>query len=826
MQHFKFAHLLVPIFPIIAHTAVLSHAQSVSPAESQSPLPIDTTAFYSMTDSLAGSEQITLGFQNLPASTDVAYTISDYSSATINQGSAKSTTDGRITIALSLPTGFYEIALSASSAPAETFSFLRLQPPPAITNDNPLAPFFSLDAGLSWHGPSERRAQLVANMRHVINGGLARERLSWGGIHPSLQRREWVTRRDFEGVRQLYDTHGIKILEMFHDSPSWLKHAQGGKFPRNLPAADQSFRGITAQWQRYWGAVEIWNEPEIGFGAHQPADQYLPLVKTLRHSIRAEACALPIVGGVLSSYHPTYLDQSARNGLLDEIDVFSFHYYGDPLGIEEQVAKFRAWLRINHHESKPIWLTEIGQRWNGRPDTEAAVASGFAMNATESRACGIAAWFPFFYPHYVERDTHFGMTDVRGLPRRSLAATAQAARALANTRYVGDLKLPGETGVKRARVFATSDKAIMLLVAYTGIANPKAQVTLPFPVTLAQGVDGRNLAPSTQPAHQLPIPDGLVYAFSATEDILPHLQTDTEAMRLTQAAQLPAPTLPPPSPIILQPVLDLKGARISATTRGYHLPAGITQIPLTVSINNLSDESHTVTLKHPSTIAGRTDSSDTQHTVTVAPHSAEDIPIFVTPSALQPTDDGSLVLNLSATAPGIPRIAPASMDFIPSRGLNEYFAMYPYRFALPFGERYRWEENSNGKVVFGYDSPDAIWGIKITFRRGDRWAYPRFNPPQEVDKDRVIAVLLRARCAVPKTRVRLMSWDENGKMSYTAPSVIPSDGEWHVACIPLDSWIDSDGAPIGRKIHKISLGMNSPAQENAIEVSDIYFVGQ
>ena len=50
------------------------------------------------------------------------------------------------------------------------------------------------------------------------------------------------------------------------------------------------------------------------------------------------------------------------------------------------------------------------------------------MKAIEARACGVARYFAFVYPYYEEHASNFGMMDRRGVPMRSMAAYANAAR--------------------------------------------------------------------------------------------------------------------------------------------------------------------------------------------------------------------------------------------------------------------------------------------------------------------------------------------------------------------------------------------------------------
>jgi hypothetical protein len=164
------------------------------------------------------------------------------------------------------------------------------------------------------------------------------------------------------------------------------------------------------------------------------------------------------------------------------------------------------------------------------------------------------------------------------------------------------------------------------------------------------------------------------------------------------------------------------------------------------------------------------------------------------------------------------------LNFILQRGLQEQLAGRAYRFALPIAELNRWKDNSAGKGTFSRLEGGG-WAYDVAFTGGDRWAYPRFTPPQEAEPDKATALLLRARCVSPGT-VRIMTWDRQGKNSYTAFPVIKADGEWHVALVPLESFLmPKPGEKIGRQIAEISVGLNSDTDTNRLEVSDLYLLG-
>ncbi|MDR1282380.1 MAG: glycoside hydrolase family protein [Opitutaceae bacterium] len=803
--------------------------------------PSDITALFP-----AAGTATTLTFRAPPGggtdgATPHAYLIKNYDGHVLAEGRATVNDIGHLSITTTLPSGYHEVIFEAAGEAQATGVWC---PPPG---EPPPDGFLSIDTALSWLAKPETRPALVANLRHVIGtGGLARERLSWAAIRPTEARPEWETARNrsYETTRRLYVAAGVPVLEMFHDAPAWMGRAQKGKFPDDLVAASRAWRDVALRWHDLWGALEVWNEPDIAFGGNQPSDQYAPLVKTIRRAMRDAVVDTPVGGGVFASLNPAYLELAARNGLLDECDFLSFHYYGNPLGLERLVGQYRGWLATSGYATKPLWMTEVGLSRPGKTGVrppikeQAATALAYAMQAVEARACGVARFFPFVYVDYSEHDDsrHFGMLDRNGSPLRMLAASAQAGRALAGMEYAGDIPAATVPGAERIRVFvadgkksvATGNEQTALVVIYTGKAvaaatttatAADAEVTLPFVALSAQGIDGRSL-PLKTGAKKAPAGDGLVYLRVARASLADSLKTDTEAMRLYQLGKAAAPVLPPVASIVLQPRIDPEKMQ-AISSRGYFLPAGCEHLPVTVGVNNLGDEARTVTLRAD----GATGTS-----VTIPGGKHEQVTLDVKIAALPAgvTGDDRL-LSITATADDGSRIGPAALTLIPSLGEGDIAAHLKtsaYHFALTAGEAYRWDRNANGTVTFAH-GPPAAWGFTIKFPPGvDRWAYPRFTLPQEVAQSRITGVLVRARCLKPAI-VRLMSWNDDGEMSVTHFPIIPADGEWHVTYVPLASYQGFSVVDPGTiRIAKLSVGFNSQTDENALEISDLYVIGK
>ena len=442
-------------------------------------------------------------------------------------------------------------------------------------------------------------------------------------------------------------------------------------------------------------------------------------------------------------------------------------------------------------------------------------------NAVEAKACGVARFFAFVYVDYSEHGSNnFGLLDRNGTPTRSMVAYATALRLLANKSYIGDLRT-GDPKVLRARVFS-SGKGEAVVVLHTGTIQADATVQLTLDPAQVLGADGRPLKSSAG----VPVPDGMGYVLTTLDAVHKRLVTDSTTCRLAKLNQ-PASSSPQPVvPIIIKP--QLKNSPVTPETRGYRIKEGSSKFPIPILVANLDDKEHDVRLRF---YKSATDTSKSSCIATVSgkvPAKSEVVMTADVDFSAFSAKGNVNVVRVVPRSKGVGSISPAVMNFIAEWGLDEYSKHYAYRYALPLGEEHRWSDNvsATGKIRFEHD-PEAQWGFTADFTGGDRWAYPKFAIPQEADMARVQGILLRARCARPAT-VRVISWNEEAKQSITYFPLLPADNQWHVAYIPLDNFVllppGAEG-PLGRQMKKVSIGFNSLENQNHLEISDLYFLG-
>lgn len=742
------------------------------------------------------------------------YTIRDYWGQAIDSGKALRR-KGMIEVSLRLPAGFHELEFTAGR---QTFGIAAIAP-----HNGARDPFFAIDSAASWlvHEDALRRGLVRILARSGI--GMSRERVSWGQINPGPGDWQWESGRRYELLRKDCRAAGIAALEMFHDAPRWLGHV--GKYPDDLVKTAAAWKSIDRRWRSTWGGLEIWNEPDISFGDFLPADQYAALVETLAWAVPATA-EMPRVAGVFAHYHRPYLDTLARSGALDRVEVASFHTYGRALEMESLVEKYRDWLRAHGHAAMPLWITECGRPWKkgpGRPPLEqdAESALDITMKGVEARACGIARYFPFVYPYYEENDNNFGMMGRSGAPLRSMAAYAQLVRALGGKEYVGDLKLAGP--LARARVFARPGEPGSPLVAvlYAGKADRNARVALDIPLQRAEGIDGRAIEPD---GNRLPMPDGLAYVWlgSAASG---RLVRDTLAMRMPRALVRVAPVATG-SPVVLRWKIDPAVAR--PNTDGYQVvdESAQSRIKAEVDVFNLGPEPQETLVGLARVARQRTLQDYGAKPVRLGGGARATIRWDLDLSAPM-GEEGRATLLVSAEGPG--KALPRLVELFGHRTLPQVLRQHSGAVPLPIRDLGRWTPAIAGIGKMQMESGDAGWRFNCQFQRGDRWVYPAFRLPEEVDLRNAQGLAIRARSAKAAT-VRVFLWEGDRGAGYITPSsVIPADGRWYTAVVDFSALAlssanapDPDGRLDLHQVRKISIGMNSQASDNQLEVSDLY----
>jgi len=775
-------------------------------------VPVDVSEFYITPNQTA---ELRWRATTPPTPEPLAFTLFDVNDKPTATGVAQYR-DNQVTATVTLPQGYWEIAFDAE--PSKRFGVVS-----QVAAAEPFEEFFAIDAALSWlvRGDDLREGIIKSAKRSGI--GMMRERFRLAGIAPEEGKFDWQTRNRYDTLRQTYKKHGIDVLEMSHDAPDWMGKRK--TYPKNLVQYADAWRAITNRWQASWGAVEVWNEPDIFFGGDLPADQYVALVKTLAYRFQRDGMKKPLVGGVVAHHNEEWINTAMANQLGELIDVFSFHTYDRAPSMEALLEKYQR-LGI------ALWLTECGRPWKKGPDRppveqDLESVTDIVMKGIESKCCGVARYFPFVLPYYEENDNNFGMLDRQGTPLRSMAGYAQMIRVLAHTEYIGDLK-PGAFSVTesmppvlRARVFrkhdTKDDNAIIVL--YTANMLP-TECQTSFDVLRVESITGEIL-----PSSPLVVTNGLVYLFVKVPESL--VDADTSAKKMLDGAKKPRVTPKMAAPPFVT-VFDSR--QFEANSAGYRtkLDKGMDiRMPFTVFdlAGHLDMDSIVLVRKLPD--AAKT--GELHQASGTKPRQFEDSITFHQSGAS--LDELFIDYAIACHDRFASRVfhEKVALRFLTEPTWEGLLAKHKTNVPLDISPE-KWRPSSSGRLSIDAAKERGVM-LKCTFGDVDKWCYPRVAVPEGIDLTKFSGVMLRGRATGETTPRFFLHERDSGAGYMTETALFPADGEWHAVRIPFDRLVYCGATPIdpnGRldldNVITLSIGFNTKSAEATLEISDCMLI--
>jgi len=753
--------------------------------------------------------------------------VHDYQDRPVATVPAQVTSEGDLEVTVKLPAGFYEVEIAAGGR----FGVVSL-----AAYEGARDPFFSVDAAMSWLVDENKTRESLMRVLQRTGVAMSRERLNWAEINAVEGEWDWESPARYETIRSAYAQQGVDVLEMFHGTTPW--GGSVGQYPDDLVGTARAWGQIGHRWRSIWDAMEVWNEPDWIYLGNLPADQYVALVKTIAYAFAREGIDVPLVGGVFAHNYRPFLDSAARNGLLDCVDVVSFHTHDPAPGTDVLIESYRSWLAAHGREAMPLWLTESGRPWTRGPDRPpthqgAECALDVTMKAVESRACGVARYFAGIYPFYEEGGANYGMMGRHATPLRSMAAYARLVRLLAHKRYLGDLS-PGSKDApdRRARVFGDDRETVAVL--YTGRRDPGAKWKLGLAVERAEGIDGRVI--EVPEGGAVPVPDGLVYVWLAPEKLGDRLQTDTSAARLSRIGRENPPRRKPPSPIVLR--YQFVADAVEAKPEGYRVKAVSSgKTSLTVRVFNLAEEPRELKLEarleHGGASSPASRAKRPERRVAHVPgESFVDVGWGIDLGAAFAAS-GLASVEVLASDRASRHVASLTIDLSDQATLQQVLERYRRRVRLSISDLSQWAANvvGHGKMTMAV-VPEGTWRLSARFGEGERWVHPFFQLSDDLDVSRFSAIVVRGRSRQAAT-VRVFLWEGDRGVGYMTPgSVIQADGKWHTAVIRFADLVCGVTAPDENhrldldQVARISIGFNTEAAENTLEISDAYVLAE
>jgi hypothetical protein len=292
----------------------------------------------------------------------------------------------------------------------------------------------ALAGGYGWHVLAG--AELDYRLDKLNNAGVlyVRSDFRWAEIQPTSSTTNWSS---YDYLMAKIDARGMKMLPILMDAPSWAgssSHTHAS--PTNLTAWADWCAAVVGRYTSI-DAVEIWNEPNIGFWQPTPnTANYTSCliaaynaIKAVRPSIQVGAGSFAPAADTASTIAPaTFLNGIYSAGGKNYFDFLTNHPYtfdspSGPDGTESwnpwyiMRTTLRSKMVAEGDSAKKMWLTEFGApTWSGGV-TEAAQASVHYQRAFE-RARSTEDYIEYIFAYSLkdkltndntDRENHFGL---------------------------------------------------------------------------------------------------------------------------------------------------------------------------------------------------------------------------------------------------------------------------------------------------------------------------------------------------------------------------------------------------------------------------------
>lgn len=456
-----------------------------------------------------------------------------------------------------LPVGWYRVEFLDGAGGVKAYTTaavlkpLAVPPPP----DTPVA----VDVALSWVPEKDPEVwEQCVRLAKLAGVAMVRDRLRWRDIQqeegaPLLQ--DTV----YEQTADLQHANGLRVLQVFHDSPqwTWAHPEERGRIPADLRDTFQFCRKIAAHFDGRVQAWQPWNEGNAhNFGGHT-VDELCSHQKAAFLGFHAgdadiQVCWAPM-GGINSE---PLCKGITENGTAAYFDVYCMHSYNWP----HDYPHLRQYA-LKAAAGKPFWVTECDRGMRAEPDSpygdfshenELRKAEHITQEIVSSLAAGTDRHFHFILPQYMEQQhsVQFGLLRDDQTPRMGYVALAAAGRLLAGAQYLGRLFDPDKPDVYIFAFRTQADGVTQdVLAAWTECRQDwpergKVTASLSLPETLAPTAvwDFLGRAQTTEVPKK--VTSKPVYI------MLPEGATDT--VPLDKPAVRSAQEIEPPSPVVLQ----------------------------------------------------------------------------------------------------------------------------------------------------------------------------------------------------------------------------------------------------------------------------------
>ncbi|MGQ9731719.1 MAG: hypothetical protein ACUVX8_10660 [Candidatus Zipacnadales bacterium] len=736
---------------------------------------------------------------NLPP---LSYRVTDYDGVEVAEGKAT----GATVRLVALSCGYYELTWRADQQTGTT-SFGVVPPRP---DEPPPAGPLVVDGAIAWLCAPDQWEPIARTLRRTGIGWM-RERLSWGQVNPQPGTLEWGK---YETVAEVLTQQGVRVYQIFHDSPAWTHEGKDTRMPDDLREVYRFTKAAAAHFKGRILAWEPWNEPDISF-FDQLGDKYAGLQKAAFLGFRAGQPKAWVLLCSLCRGQSSFSDNIFESGVAEYMDIFNFHTYAP---IDNYVDNLRMWIGLAERYGvgdQPIWLTEAGIRLTAAdgstltPEQERTQAEFVPRSFAISLASGVDKHFFFVLPFYPEHGVQFGALRRDTTPRPAFIAIATAARLLGKGHYLGQLSV--EPASVQAYVFDTGQEIVAVVWSP---ATTQTQLRTRMRSVRVADLVGRERQVQTEGGTlRLEVGPSAQYVLGLGD----------------ASAQLTGDVRPPgklpslnPSKVVIMSYLDSE--RQDKDTN-CHLVRGDRPITLIADVYNFNEEKETQGTLSVELPAGW-QAVQTEATVHLEALGRQTIRFELTPGFGPPAANGLAKVWVRGDFPG-PQVAPsvsyARIDLntvIPTRRLD-----------LGLNDPTRWQRNipGYGKMEI---KPGAEGGVSfpITYHApGDRWCYPRvvFGETQDWRAYQGLAFEYRFDTEDDSTSARVQVTERGGSSYLCGPQ--PASKDWQRAVIAFIqlSWgshsaADANGHLDLDQIASIMIGCNTRRLEKlTLEVRNV-----
>ncbi|MBN2269547.1 MAG: hypothetical protein JXN61_02975 [Sedimentisphaerales bacterium] len=315
-----------------------------------------------------------------------------------------------------------------------------------------------VDSATAWfaNGDATRQGRF-AQLAALAGANWIRDRLSWNGIHRGPD--EFAENTTYDSAASLQARYGLKLLQVFHDSPGWAVDKQlddkrgTGRFTRDLRILYKFCKTMSKRYEGRVLAWEPWNEGNIDvFGGHT-IDEMCSHQKAAYLAFKAGNPNVTVCWNVYAgSGSELHAQGVIENESWPYFETYNIHSYSKPKDYAGEFSPAR-----EASCGRPIWITECGVPlpWkSGGPGNELSQADELeqarflARSYASSLFAGVERHFFFILGNYAERNIQFGLLRDDQTPRPGYVALAGVGRFLAGAKCLGRMTSGDEASVQ------------------------------------------------------------------------------------------------------------------------------------------------------------------------------------------------------------------------------------------------------------------------------------------------------------------------------------------------------------------------------------------